>query len=326
MTSPLVSVVTPVLNGELHLRECIESVLAQTYPHWDYTIVDNCSSDRTPDIAQEYAARDRRIRVHRNESLVRVIANHNIAFRQISPDSKYCKVVAADDWLAPDCLEKMVRLAEAHPCVAIVGAYGLRGMTVEWTGLPPSRSVVAGREPCRTRLLGGRDVFGAPTSLLYRSDIVRHRPAFYNESNFHGDSEACLEFLEHQDFGFVHQILTFRSEEREGSMSWLARTMGINRAATLAELVIYGPRYLTAAEIERRTRILLRDYYRYLGVQVFRRHDREFWRLHEEKLAAIGHPLSRPRVAGAVLAYISRLVLHPGRTAGALARRVRARS
>jgi glycosyltransferase involved in cell wall biosynthesis len=99
---PLVSVVTPVFNGERYLRECIESVLAQTYSHWDYIIVDNCSSDGTLDIAREYAARDRRIRIHRNEIFVRVIQNYNIAFRQISPESKYCKPLAADDMLLPD--------------------------------------------------------------------------------------------------------------------------------------------------------------------------------------------------------------------------------
>src|SRR2546425_13042121 len=105
---PLVSVVTPVYNGERYLRECIESLLAQTYEHWDYTIVNNCSTDRTLDIAREYAERDPRIRIHNNETFVRVIANHNIAFRQISPESKYCKPLAADDMLLPECLERMV--------------------------------------------------------------------------------------------------------------------------------------------------------------------------------------------------------------------------
>ena len=44
---PFVSIVSPVYNGECYLRECIESVLAQTHTHWDYTIVNNCSTDRT---------------------------------------------------------------------------------------------------------------------------------------------------------------------------------------------------------------------------------------------------------------------------------------
>ena len=60
---PLVSVVTPVHNGEAFLRECIESVLAQTYSHWEYIIVDNCSTDRTLEIASEYAIKDTRIKI-----------------------------------------------------------------------------------------------------------------------------------------------------------------------------------------------------------------------------------------------------------------------
>ena len=216
---PLVSVVTPVYNGESYLRQCIESVLGQTYTHWDYSIVDNCSTDRTLAIAREYAARDPRIRIHSNETFVRVMANHNIALRQISPGSKYCKVVAADDWIFPDCLEKMVRLAEEHPSVAIVGAYGLKGAIVEWTGLPYPSTVVPGREVCRMTLLGGKIIFGAPTSVLYRSDIVLSRHAFYNESNdFNADAEVCFEFLEHHDFGFVHQVLTVRGRDREDSI------------------------------------------------------------------------------------------------------------
>src|SRR5256885_7775223 len=42
---PRVSVITPVYNGEEFLSECIESVLAQSYQNWDYTIVNNCSTD-----------------------------------------------------------------------------------------------------------------------------------------------------------------------------------------------------------------------------------------------------------------------------------------
>ena len=131
--APLVSVVTPVYNGESYLRECIDSVLAQTYPHWDYTLVNNCSADRTLDIAREYASKDPRIRIHDNETFVPVIQNHNIAFRQISADSKYCKVIHADDWMFPECLERMVDLAEQHATVVIVGSYGVVGSTVAGT-------------------------------------------------------------------------------------------------------------------------------------------------------------------------------------------------
>src|SRR5436190_6590278 len=105
---PLVSVVTPVYNEAEYLVECVESVLAQTYQKWEYTIVDNCSSDGSLEIARRYAAQDSRIRVFQNQHFLRAIPNHNIALRQISPASRYCKVVLGDDWIFPDCLERMV--------------------------------------------------------------------------------------------------------------------------------------------------------------------------------------------------------------------------
>ena len=321
--SPLVSVVTPVYNGESYLRECIDSVLAQTYDNWDYTIVNNCSTDRTLEVAREYAARDARIRVHNNESFVRVNANYNIALRQISPDSKYCKVIAADDLLFPECLEKMIRLAEDNPSVAIVGAYGIAKAKVLWVGLPyPGAIVSGGREACRLRLLGGAYVFGTPSSVLYRSDIVSSRLAFFNESNLHADAEACLEFLGDRDFGFVHQVLTFRRDE-EGTLSLFSGRINTYLPAMLGELVRYGKKYLSYEELNDRIPELLQEYYRYLGEQIFKWRGREFWSFHRKKLDSVGYPLSTARLAAYASFYILDLVLNPKRTAAAVVGRLR---
>ena len=55
---PLVTVLTPVYNGEDFLAQCIESILAQDYRNFEYIIVNNCSKDRTLEIAQSYAEKD----------------------------------------------------------------------------------------------------------------------------------------------------------------------------------------------------------------------------------------------------------------------------
>jgi len=319
--APLVSIVTPVYNGEDYLRDCIESVLAQTYTDWDYTIVNNCSSDRTLDIAREYADKDPRIRIHSNETFVRQIKNYNIAFRQISRESKYCKVVAADDWLFPECLERMVRLAEEHPSVAIVGAYGITEKKVVWIRVPYPTTVVSGREACRLRLLEAHNFFGTPTAVLFRSDIVRSRHAFQNESNLHADSEAYLEFLEHRDFGFVHQVLTFR-RDNEGSMTSFSQDFNTILPSDLYELVTYGPKYLNDEELKQRVREHFRDYYRYLGQQVYRRRGRKFWTFHREKLAALGYPLRTPRLVLSAISYALDLALNPKSTAERAVRRL----
>jgi cellulose synthase/poly-beta-1,6-N-acetylglucosamine synthase-like glycosyltransferase len=86
---PLVGIVTPMYNNVQYVKECIESILSQTYQNWQYIIVNNCSTDGSADIAHGYAQRDSRIRVHDNENFLPVVANHNIALRQVSPESKY---------------------------------------------------------------------------------------------------------------------------------------------------------------------------------------------------------------------------------------------
>src|SRR5262245_27683985 len=200
LTQPLVSVLTPVYNGEKYLAECIESVLAQTYRNWEYIIVNNCSQDRTLEIAEYYAGQDSRIRIHNNQIFIGMGANHNLALQQISAESQYIKMLHADDWFFPDCLLAMVNLAEAHPSVGIVGSYRLQGDRVTCDGLPYPSTVVSGRELCRRALLNGLSVFGSPTSLLIRSDLTRKRQVLYNEANIHSDKEICVDLLQDSDF------------------------------------------------------------------------------------------------------------------------------
>jgi glycosyltransferase involved in cell wall biosynthesis len=326
---PLVSIVTPVYNEEEYLRECIESVLAQTYQRWDYTIVNNCSTDRTLDIAQEYAAIDKRIRIHNNESFVPVIANYNIAFRQIAEDSKYCKVVGADDLLFPECLERMVGLAETHPRVAIVGSHGLYSdptKGVYCRGIPYSVATMQGRELCRSYLLRrGLSVWGSPTFVLFRSDIVRSRYAFFNESNIHADSEACVEFLRDNDFGFVHQILTL-TRIRDGSLTEISEDLNTYLPYRLSVLGKFGHLYLTASEEHAQTVDLLRAYYRYLAWQARKWRGAEFWRFHRSKLSEVGHPLSIPRLGAYILLGAMNALLNPGQSVERLVAKARARA
>jgi len=292
---PLVSVVTPAYNEERYIEECIESVLSQTYPHWEHTIVDNCSTDGTLRIARRYAERDPRVRVVTNDSFVPVVANYNIAFRQVSGESKYCKLVAADDWIYPDCLEKMVRLAEAHPSVAIVGAYKFVGTKLDTSGLVFPTTVTSGREVCRNYLSKGPYLFGAPTPFLFRADIVRSRHAFFNEEHLHSDTEACLEFLEHSDFGFVHQVLTF-IRKREESLSAQSRSKNAYISNMLELLLAFGSKYFDDAELECRIRDHMVTYYNFLGSEVGRGRGQEFWSFHRKRLAELNHPMSHARV------------------------------
>lgn len=307
---PLVSIVTPVYNEAAYIAECIESVLAQTYQNWDYTIVDNCSADSTLEIARRYAARDSRIRIHRNEKLLAPIANHNLGLRQISPQSKYCKIVFGDDWIFSNCLEEMVGVAEEHPSVAIVGAYALEGRKVAWTGLPYPSRVVNGRTICRHHLLDRLYVFGSANAVLYRADLVRSRNPFYNESNIHADTEVCFALLNTWDFGFVHQVLTF-TRVREGSLAAGSGALATHFPFWLQLLKRYGPDYLSSEESESLLKRHWLEYYRYLGKNLVLGRDKRLWEYHRQELGKAGIKLSRSRVLRGAFETLLEAALNP---------------
>ncbi len=311
MTAPLVSVLTPVYNGERYLAECIESVLAQTYSHWEYVIVDNRSTDRTAEIAAAYARRDPRIRVVTNERFVGVIENHNAAFRQVPLHARYCKVAQADDVLFPECLAAMVTLAEAHPRVGLVCAYRLQGDWVDLDGLPYPSPVVPGRVIARWSLLGFPYLFGSPTSHLIRADLVR-RPAFYDESNLHADEAACYEVLRSADLGFVHQVLTYTRVHEETITTSVARRLNTFLPGQLAILDRYGPIFLTAEEYRKRRAQRLAEYYRFLALVMIAGRDAETWEYHRKALAALGEPFSVARLLAALARLAVRVALSPG--------------
>src|SRR5680860_897583 len=278
---PLVSVVTPIFNGEAYLRACVESVLAQTYPSLEYVIVDNCSTDRSHEIAEHYAALDGRIRVVRNPHCLPMLKNWNHALRQISPSSRYCKVLHADDLMFPDCVERMVEVGEVHPSVGVISAYRIDEDHVNLDVIPYKTTFVSGQELCRRRLLGQPDLFGSPSSLMLRADLVRGRERFYNEDNLHADSEVCLDLLRHVDFGFVHHVR-------------------------------YGRYFLSDEEYVRQSKKARSMYYRFLAAEYLQSLlDREsakrkdaFWTYHRAQLSTLGQVWSISALIGAIVAVL----------------------
>jgi hypothetical protein len=207
-------------------------------------------------------------------------------------------------------------VAEENPSVGIVGAYGLQGKEVMWDGLPYPARLVSGRAVCRQLLLEGTYVFGTATSLLFRAHLVKAQDPFFNEANLHGDMEACLVLLKTCDFGFVHQILTYK-RLRPGSLTAFTEDINTLIAGHLHNLVMHGPDYLTRAEFEECLRRQVCEYYNFLAISLMRgRRDKKFWDYHKRKLTEAGIDFSQWHLAGAMLARLCRAVLSPYETLG----------
>jgi hypothetical protein len=162
-------------------------------------------------------------------------------------------------------------------------------------GLPFPSTVVSGREACRKYLLEDTYLFGAPSPLLFRADIVRSRYSFYNEPHLHADAEACFEVLQHHDFGFVHQVLAF-NRVRQNSMTSFTVNNGMNFLEKVGFAATFGPKYLSEHELTACLSEKLALYYYYLGSQVHRRRGQDFWSNHRRHLAELGYSLNMPRV------------------------------
>lgn len=116
---PAVSVVLPVRDGERYIAQAIASVQGQTFPDWELVVVDDGSTDATPEVLRAAAEADGRVRVHRQERT------------GLGPALRLgCSVAAAaliarmdaDDICRPERLERQLDLLARRPTVALVGA------------------------------------------------------------------------------------------------------------------------------------------------------------------------------------------------------------
>ena len=256
---PLVSIVTPVYNDARYLTECITSVINQTYTNWEYAIVDNASTDNTPEIAAKFAASDSRVRHLRFEEFVNSNENHNRAFRAIDSGSEFCKVVSADDWIFPECLGRMVDVARESETVGLVTSYRLSDDGVDLVGLPHWKVFATGKEVTRQVLLDGPVILGGPSAMLFRSQLVRERDAFFDSRFWAADNEVALWTLSRSDLGFVHQVLTFQRREHGRVFDW-----AMNMQTYVPEFIWFHLRYgrgtLEPDEYHRKLRLRLKHY------------------------------------------------------------------
>jgi glycosyltransferase involved in cell wall biosynthesis len=179
----LTSVVVPVYNAERYLAEAIESVLAQTWPHWELLLVDDGSSDRSPEIARSYVERhpdkmrylEHPGRANRGES-----ATRNVGLRE--GRGEFFAFLDADDVWLPEKLERQLPLLDAHP-----EAGWLYGNTLYWFDDPerdyaPHLGLPAGalvRPPhLVTSWLRRQAAVPCTCSLLVRREVVERSGGF----------------------------------------------------------------------------------------------------------------------------------------------------
>jgi len=106
MYLPLISICIPTYNGQAFLSTCLDSAISQSYKNIEIIIVDDCSTDKTYDIAKDYAAKDSRIKVFKNEKNLGLVGNWNRCIELSA--GEWIKFLFQDDYFSSDCIEVMV--------------------------------------------------------------------------------------------------------------------------------------------------------------------------------------------------------------------------
>jgi glycosyltransferase involved in cell wall biosynthesis len=115
---PKVSVIMAVYNGEKYLKEAIESILTQTLRDFELIIVNDCSTDRTPEILKSYD--DARIRVLSHIKNKGVATSRNDAIKIAR--GEFLAIMDADDISYPHRLKAQVAFLESHPEIGLIGS------------------------------------------------------------------------------------------------------------------------------------------------------------------------------------------------------------
>lgn len=113
-----VSIVMPIYNGEQYLRESIESIRNQTFQDWELLLVNDCSTDRSLWIMEEYAKMDERICIYSNPKNLNLPNTLNVGFREAS--GKYLTWTSDDNLYMPDAIETMYYALESRSDVGLV--------------------------------------------------------------------------------------------------------------------------------------------------------------------------------------------------------------
>lgn len=120
MNEPLVSVIVPVYNTEAYLKECVDSIVNQTYQNLEIILVDDGATDGCPEICDEYALEDQRVRViHKTNGGLSTAREAGI----LNSNGKYLMIVDSDDWIDLDTIGECVRVAEGDNSECVLFSY-----------------------------------------------------------------------------------------------------------------------------------------------------------------------------------------------------------
>lgn len=179
MSSPLISVIMSVYNGEKYLSEAIESILVQTYKNFEFIIINDGSKDKSLEVINYYLEQDNRIVVISRENKG-LIDSLNEGIKKAK--GKYIVRMDADDISLPTRFEEQVKFMEGNPDIGISGSavirFGENIKTVTW-------KLLKNNEAIKSELLFS-SIFAHPSVIMNKKMIFKYN-LFYDNQFLHAE-------------------------------------------------------------------------------------------------------------------------------------------
>jgi len=187
-----VSIITPVYNSEKFIKQCIDSVLAQKYSDWELILSDDCSTDSSVEIINEYLKRDKRIKLIQSETNNGAGIARNHAIKEA--EGRYIAFLDCDDFWHKDKLSKQLEYLKKNNIELVFGQYFI----VEGNSNVPSYKVCSPKSVTYKKMLCN-DYVGFLT-LLY--DTKRIGKLFMPEIRRRQDWAYKLRLLKNLKIGY----------------------------------------------------------------------------------------------------------------------------
>lgn len=169
---PLVSVIVPVYNAENTIGTALDTILSQTYEELEVLVVDDCSTDNTVSVIEEYANKDKRVKLIKAKINRGAYVARNLALGKAK--GEFVTTHDADDWSHQEKIEYQVTHLIEHPLVI--------GNTSEMASVYPGLKFYRGDNP-------GIIIYRFISSLLFRREPVLKNLGFWDSVRFSSDHE-----------------------------------------------------------------------------------------------------------------------------------------
>ena len=211
-------VFVPTYNSEKYLRQCLDSVLQQTFQDWQCVISDDASTDKSVEIAREYEKIDSRFKVLTHEKNVGAANNWNRA--KENNNSFATKILCADDYLSEDALRRQLDILQRNQTAIVFSERYIvfpSGKKIH-PRLPKYASNISFNDAFKYYINLGRNIFGEPVTALFRTDLFVKSEGFYPKFEYSLDTSGYMAISRGNDVTFDNYVVgAFRVSKNQWS-------------------------------------------------------------------------------------------------------------